>query len=309
MKNIFRSNLFSLIIIVLQILGAFIIGAISVAHKFSATQILLFSDLFILLLPINVYFIITKLPVKETLRFNKLGLVDIIITIAIGFLFIPIGSFLSIITSFFFENNVVDVMNQLSVSSNITFFIIIALLPAILEELAVRGIILSGYKNISIHKAAIITGLIFALFHLNPPQFLYTFILGIMLAYVVYYTNSIFSSMIIHFIFNGFNSLVFIYMKNNNSKVLEQTASNASTLTPPLVISSLFLASCCTMSIIIFLRVLRNKNSMNISLSETNSTLCFSDNNNQKNHASSFKSYLPLIISISIFILFSILTH
>jgi hypothetical protein len=88
------------------------------------------------------------------------------------------------------------------------FVLVVALTPAICEEFTVRGIILSGYKKTNINKAAVITGFMFAVLHLNPSQFLYTFALGVILAYLVSVTDSIFASMICHFIFNGINAVL-----------------------------------------------------------------------------------------------------
>ncbi|KYH35478.1 CAAX amino terminal protease self- immunity [Clostridium tepidiprofundi DSM 19306] len=304
MKNIFRSNLFSLIIILLQIILATFIGFISKTHNFSTTQLLIFSDIFILLIPIIIYFIITKYPVKRTLRLNKPSIYAIIISIILGFLFIPIGSFLGMITSLFFKNNVVNVMNKLSVSSSITFFIIVALLPAIFEELAVRGVVLGGYRSVSIHKAAIITGLIFALFHMNPPQFLYTFVLGIILAYLVYYTNSIFSSMIVHFIFNGFNSLAFLYIKSTNPKLIEKSANSSQSLS--IIVTYFIIALMCTVAIIRLLKYLKNIHEKHDYSTRNENEYNYMSDSQCYSKARAFKAYLPLYISIAIFLAFSI---
>ena len=73
----------------------------------------------------------------------------------------------------------------------------------ITEEVTIRGIVLSGYENKNKYVAALMTGLFFGILHLDPQQFLYAAVLGFILALVVRITNSIFSSMIIHFIING----------------------------------------------------------------------------------------------------------
>jgi hypothetical protein len=82
--------------------------------------------------------------------------------------------------------------------------LILALLPALLEEIIFRGIILNAYKDeIPNIKYVIITnGILFALMHINFQQILYTFIMGSLLALIVYYNNSILLAFIIHFVFN-----------------------------------------------------------------------------------------------------------
>ncbi|PAB60553.1 CPBP family intramembrane glutamic endopeptidase [Anaeromicrobium sediminis] len=76
--------------------------------------------------------------------------------------------------------------------------------PALFEELVMRGIVLDGYRDKSIHVAAFMNGLLFGMFHMNFFQFTHTFIAGIVMTYVVRITGSILSSMFIHFTNNGF---------------------------------------------------------------------------------------------------------
>lgn len=79
-----------------------------------------------------------------------------------------------------------------------------ALLPGIFEEIAHRGLIYAGYKEIG-WKFVIVSALLFSLMHQNIVQTGYTFLDGIMLALVMYYTGSIFPSMIMHFLNNAWS--------------------------------------------------------------------------------------------------------
>lgn len=63
--------------------------------------------------------------------------------------------------------------------------------------------VLAGYENINIRKAALMTGTFFGILHLDGNQLLYAFVLGIIFAYLVRITGSIYSSMICHFTING----------------------------------------------------------------------------------------------------------
>lgn len=202
MKPVFRSNLFALIVILGQIFGSLFLSGF-LYQKFSLPQVLILSQVIFLVVPVIVYFIVTRQHIKSTLRLNRIALVDIAIIIAIAFLSQPVASFLSALTNAFFRNIVNDLIKNLNQIPYITQLSAIALTPAICEELTMRGVVLAGYKNISNWKAAIMTGLIFGILHLNPQQFLYAFVLGILFAYLVRITNSIFSSMLCHFAFNG----------------------------------------------------------------------------------------------------------
>ena len=116
-----------------------------------------------------------------------------------------------------------------------------ALTPAICEELVMRGVVLSEYKYKTTFKAAIMNGLIFGLMHLSGQQFLYAAILGFLFAYIVRVTGSLFSTMIVHFVFNGFNmTLSYLVTKYQSDVVVEAS---------PMTID-VFLSAITTLSIV-----------------------------------------------------------
>ena len=89
--------------------------------------------------------------------------------------------------------------NGLELILSVFFF---ALLPAFSEELLFRGVILSGLEKSGKILGAILVGLLFALFHQSPFQFVYPFIAGAVFSLVVIKTGSLISSFIIHFLNN-----------------------------------------------------------------------------------------------------------
>ena len=82
----------------------------------------------------------------------------------------------------------------------------VAVMPAMFEEFSHRGMLLSGFSKISSMKAVVLSGLLFGLMHLNINQFFYAFVVGMLLATVALITRSIWPSVIIHFINNGFSA-------------------------------------------------------------------------------------------------------
>jgi uncharacterized protein len=230
MKPVYRSNLFALIVILGQILGSLFLSRL-LYKSFSLTQILILSQILFLIIPVIVYFMVTGQPVRATLKLNKITLSDIALILAIAFLCQPVASFLSALTSAFFHNAVNELLKDLNKISYITQLGVIALTPAICEEVTVRGIVLSGYKNINSWRAAVMTGLLFGILHLNPQQFLYAFVLGILFAYLVRITNSIFSSMLCHFVFNGIQvTSAYVMMRLRPELVNEATDFTAMTM-------------------------------------------------------------------------------
>ena len=110
---------------------------------------------------------------------------------------------------------------ELVVSNSIPEFILVvfvlALTPAVCEEFLFRGLVLSNMSRI-LHPFTVIvlTGVIFALFHLHPFNLIPLIILGIFITFVTYFSNSILSGIILHFLNNFISALaVFIFGKED----------------------------------------------------------------------------------------------
>lgn len=87
---------------------------------------------------------------------------------------------------------------------------VVAVLPAICEELLFRGIIYKGIENNgkSVKRAIILSGILFGFMHMDFIRMVPTALLGIGFAYVLYKGGSIFLCMLMHFLNNGFIVLV-----------------------------------------------------------------------------------------------------
>ena len=90
----------------------------------------------------------------------------------------------------------------------------LTLLPAVGEETLMRGVLLSGAKRKSPVFAIFFTALVFALFHGNLVQLVHQFLLGVVMAYLVLLTRSIWPSAVIH-AFNNATALVVEYLYAN----------------------------------------------------------------------------------------------
>jgi len=104
-----------------------------------------------------------------------------------------------------------------SIIGKILFFIEIAILPAILEEVLFRKVMLSGARKHGTKFAIIYTAIMFGMIHMNIPQAVNAMLMGIIFAYIVVKTGTILPVMILHFINNGLSAL--IMMNENNITV------------------------------------------------------------------------------------------
>ncbi|HZN33176.1 MAG TPA: ABC transporter permease subunit/CPBP intramembrane protease [Pirellulaceae bacterium] len=87
--------------------------------------------------------------------------------------------------------------------------LLIALAPAICEELAFRGFILSGLRHLG-HKwgAIVLASVFFGLTHFMLQQSISACVIGIVIGYVAVKTGSIFPGMLYHFVHNGSSLLL-----------------------------------------------------------------------------------------------------
>lgn len=202
MKKVSRANTYFFIIILLQLF----LPVDLIFKWFNITDIkimLLISHVITFIFPAIIYLIITKQAAKDVLKLNKLYFKDALLIILLAFVCQPIMTFFSLISQFFFENEIGNFVTVIVDSPYIILLLLIAVLPAITEEITIRGVVLSGYEDKNIYLAASITGLLFGIMHLDPQQFLYASVLGFVLALAVRITNSIFASALIHFLING----------------------------------------------------------------------------------------------------------
>lgn len=94
---------------------------------------------------------------------------------------------------------------------------VICITPAICEEALFRGFALSNISKVAKPlKAILITGFLFAMYHFQPFNFIPLLILGAYLGFIVYYSNSIYTGIIAHFLNNFFASYyMFVYGKTD----------------------------------------------------------------------------------------------
>lgn len=203
MKPVFRANVYFLIILIIEIIGPMFITNSLYERGFSKGITLVIGHFLFFIIPAIIYLIVTKSNPKEVLRLNIPRVQDVLWAVLIGFVAQPVMMFFSLISSFFFDNDVAKFIANMEGTPYWMMLLIIAVTPAITEEVTVRGIILSGYNQKNKYVAAIMSGIIFGLFHLNGQQFLYATALGILFGYLVRITNSIFITMVTHFTING----------------------------------------------------------------------------------------------------------
>jgi membrane protease YdiL (CAAX protease family) len=103
--------------------------------------------------------------------------------------------------------------------------ITMCLLPAVVEELFFRGLILRGLTEFGKVKAVLISAFMFMIFHLSAMQTIHQFAMGIVLAIVMLKTGNLLYPIIIHFV-NNFFVITYTYISQTSSMPLHYTAAS-----------------------------------------------------------------------------------
>ena len=152
-----------------------------------------------------IYMAVNRIDPMKDIPYTRIGFVDGILSLAAGYCMIPMVLFLNSITMLFSTNYLEEGTTTLLTYPFFMQVILLAVIPPLVEELVFRGIFFGSYRKAGMSGAAIMSGLIFGCFHLNINQGLYAFAIGIVFAYMVEATGSLWSSVIAHFAINTYS--------------------------------------------------------------------------------------------------------
>jgi sodium transport system permease protein len=92
----------------------------------------------------------------------------------------------------------------LPISTILQYLLVLGVLPAVAEELAFRGFILTGLsRRFAPGTAIVFSSFLFALYHFNVFQLLPAFVLGLVLGTLAQRTGSVLPGMLFHMLHNG----------------------------------------------------------------------------------------------------------
>jgi len=105
-------------------------------------------------------------------------------------------------------------LNVDTIGGLLSNLLIIALIPAVGEEMTFRGVLQQSLtRKMNPHAAIILSAAIFSFIHFQFYGFLPRMFLGILLGYMFYITGSLWTSILMHFVNNGL-VVVFYYLNN-----------------------------------------------------------------------------------------------
>ena len=217
--------------------------------KFKRAGIVLTQVMIISLPLLFAYFIKSDFKKVFSLKLPKIRHLIASFSLWIGTYFV-VMVITNIILYFFPQNQeIIKSLNKvLFIKDNLLLnLLMIAVMPAICEEMFFRGFILTSFKNNkkSYKGAIIFSGIMFGIMHMDFIRIIPTAILGMALAYAVCKSGSIVCSMFMHFLNNGFAVLV-MHMSNKylaNIQNNQVTSLSLSSIGVMLAIGFMFVLS------------------------------------------------------------------
>ena len=191
---------------------------------YDTMTIVMGSQLFVLLVPL-IGSKICGVKLRETFRIRSIRPVSLVFIFLIAFCSFPIISLLNVLSMFFVENEVAGVAMDMYPHGLFLSMLVMAVMPAVGEEVLMRGVIYRSYQRKSPIFALFASAVIFGLIHMNFHQMPYAIFLGIIMVLLIEATDSILSSMFLHFLINGFSTMAGYFTANIVETQVQSTSS------------------------------------------------------------------------------------
>jgi len=176
-------------------------------------------------LPILLYVVRDNFDYRALFRFNPVKTDELMLVAGLAFLGYPVSIALNLVWHWLISHIGPPVLPEFPPIATFTEFlmaiIVIGIFPSVFEELMFRGIMLRAYEKLGKVAAIAITGVMFGFLHLSFASFPVLILLGIIIGYVVYRSDSVYTGMLYHFIHNSiavtfmfFGNLALQYVEN-----------------------------------------------------------------------------------------------
>lgn len=187
---------------------------------------LLFSEL-LLAAPGAIWIFVGKRNYARTVRLHKIHGSTVLLLFLFYIAVMPLMSMINAVSMLFVENTTTGTMQQVVTGhSFLVSLVLIALLPCVFEESVYRGLFYNEYRKVAPVGGILLSAFLFGIMHANWNQFSYAFVMGIIFSLVIEATDSILSSMLLHFFINA-SSVVLLYLMEILAKRFPDEVSQA----------------------------------------------------------------------------------
>lgn len=174
------------------------------------TFILVAGQMISLLLPLLGYVALTGGGFKTRLGLKPFKAQVLLQGLGITLLLQPFLMLLAGWVERFTGNPMISLAEQLTVTPVWATVTGLAIMPALIEELVFRGLLLTSYRHLPLSSAALLNGAVFGMFHMNAYQFSYALVLGVFFTVITRRSGSVIPAMGMHFL-NNLISVILIY--------------------------------------------------------------------------------------------------
>lgn len=185
-------------------------------------------------LPTFVYLIMGKKDIKYSIRLGKVSVAEVLLTI--GMTIFGYGVMIALNLLWVLVLNQFGTPQSASIPSIETggqyleALLIIGLVPAVLEEFMFRGVIQRGYERGGRRIAILLTGVMFAFLHISIVSIPAIILMGILLCFIAYRSDTIWTSITYHFTNNAI-AVTLLFLSSTLTKLFpEDTAGVAASL-------------------------------------------------------------------------------
>ncbi len=191
------------------------INGVSLKDNANLYIVMSITSLGCLIIPGLFYCKLSKTSLEKIIPFKKIKFSKLMLLVSVGFATAFIGDY---ITEVFVNNmSLLGISNNIDMDyttysplENILYILSVAIVPAIAEEFALRGIVLGKLRQFGDSFAVIVSAILFGILHGNIVQIPFAFILGLVFGFIVVKTNSLLPTIIIHFLNNCFSVIISI---------------------------------------------------------------------------------------------------
>ncbi len=195
------ANFLLIIIFLLQS----IIGLVFNSGNFSYLFNIVISQVFAILIPLILFIRVNNK--KINIKIGEFRALHIIIAVLCTFSINIISQYINIPVLVLMEEQQIKAPIEFMPNGAFefgTYFLLIAIVPPIVEEYLFRNVVLNEYRGVyGDIKAIILCGLSFSLLHTNPASFIPQFLMGTFFAYLAFKTGGILLPIICHFVHNA----------------------------------------------------------------------------------------------------------
>ncbi len=171
------------------------------------------------------YVLLTKKSLGKDLAMQRHKVSSFFLSLILLVCASPMAVWLNMLSQLFAKNEISNSIYEITqVVPMWMGILVIGCLPGFVEEFLFRGILYSAFRKRSVLTAVLVSAFAFGLMHMNFNQIMYAVYLGVIFALVLEATGSLFSTMVLHGLFNAWNT-AYVYILPKLYEFLGQYAS------------------------------------------------------------------------------------